>query len=816
MSAIRLRLRCELRAHPWSAAAVVGAIGLLGALALVTVAGARRTDSALARQTRAARASNVALIPHSSGNPHGPRFTLAGIRGLPEVQDAYAMPYLYFSARTSSGRLLSFSDLHLHDSPDPAVGRTLDRVEIVAGRRADPSAAGELMVSAPDARRLGLHVGSRLHVRFGSPSQEPGLSRRVNDPAVDPATLAYTGPRVTLQVVGLYAGLGTLAVDFGGAVIYRPALLTAAFYRRYHARAAEQPLFFARLRHGGASTAGFARSLARLTPGGGSGYLPLGGVTAQLQRRVGADVVLLWALAPILAAIGLLAVAQALGRLSAGAADSGELATLHALGMTRRQLLGLELTRAGVLAVPGVLLAVALAIALSPLTPVGDVARLAEPHPGIRIDWTVLAPGAAVTLLLAVAAGLPGAIAAVRMAVTPPGGPTGRPPGQADTALARQLARLPLTGMLGARMVLAGGPSRARSVAAPIAVSAIPIAALAATLCCVASFGNLTRTPRLYGQSWELALGGGGAGDIASTVARLHHDPLVAQVTPASRALVTIDGRSVGLLGLGSGTPTSRSTHPTVIAGRYPTRADDILLGRMTLDELHRRVGETVTVSLGPRSRRLRIVGMGVVPAVNETLRLGVGGVLTLAGLRALEPAAAPGYAFVRLRDDTPSAMRRFDRTYGTVAALAGVPSDLTDVRDAESGGEPLAIALLAVVATASLLQLLASGLRRRRHELAVLKALGFTPTQLRALIAWQAVTATLVSLAVGLPLGALAGRWVWLIITEQLGVASVAIVPIAQLALFAACAVAIAMLVAVVPGHVAARIRPGAALRTE
>jgi hypothetical protein len=50
------------------------------------------------------------------------------------------------------------------------------------------------------------------------------------------------------------------------------------------------------------------------------------------------------------------------------------------------------MTRAGWIGVGSAAIAVVVAVALSPLTPIG-VARRAELHPGVLADWPVLAAG---------------------------------------------------------------------------------------------------------------------------------------------------------------------------------------------------------------------------------------------------------------------------------------------------------------------------------------------------------------------------------------------------------------------------------------
>ncbi len=95
----------------------------------------------------------------------------------------------------------------------------------------------------------------------------------------------------------------------------------------------------------------------------------------------------------------------------------------------------------------------------------------------------------------------------------------------------------------------------------------------------------------------------------------------------------------------------------------------------------------------------------------------------------------------------------------------------------------------------------LTAGVRRRRRDLAVLKALGFTRSQLRAVVAWQAS-----ALAAGA-----------LVIANAAGVAPQATValPVVLLAVPAA-TVVLANLIAAFPGRGAARLRPASVLRTE
>jgi predicted lysophospholipase L1 biosynthesis ABC-type transport system permease subunit len=132
-------------------------------------------------------------------------------------------------------------------------------------------------------------------------------------------------------------------------------------------------------------------------------------------------------------------------------------------------------------------------------------------------------------------------------------------------------------------------------------------------------------------------------------------------------------------------------------------------------------------------------------------------------------------------------------------------------------GGQPLALALgLAAAAVVSLALTLLSLVRRRRQELALLKTLGMTRRQVRAIIAWQTTLTLTISVIAGGTLGAAAGRWAWRAFANSLGIAPVTEIPVLALALGLLALVAAGNLAAAVPAAIAARTRPAAALRAE
>jgi ABC-type antimicrobial peptide transport system permease subunit len=131
--------------------------------------------------------------------------------------------------------------------------------------------------------------------------------------------------------------------------------------------------------------------------------------------------------------------------------------------------------------------------------------------------------------------------------------------------------------------------------------------------------------------------------------------------------------------------------------------------------------------------------------------------------------------------------------------------------------GLPVALAVfVGLVALLAVGFALVIAVRRRRRELAVLKTLGFARRQVRATIAWQASTVAAVGLVVGIPLGLVTGRVVWLAVADELGVATDPTWPVLGVLLLVPAALLAVNVIAMFPALRAANTRPAAVLRSE
>ncbi len=142
-------------------------------------------------------------------------------------------------------------------------------------------------------------------------------------------------------------------------------------------------------------------------------------------------------------------------------------------------------------------------------------------------------------------------------------------------------------------------------------------------------------------------------------------------------------------------------------------------------------------------------------------------------------------------------------------------PEDLVNFGRVDAAPALIAT-LMAVVAAALLAHTLATAVRRRRRDLAVLKTLGFARRQVSLAVATQANALVVPALLVGVPVGVALGRWGWTTVAQQLHVVSEPVVPVVALVLVVPGALLVANLAAAAPAWAARRTSPATTLRSE
>jgi hypothetical protein len=274
------------------------------------------------------------------------------------------------------------------------------------------------------------------------------------------------------------------------------------------------------------------------------------------------------------------------------------------------------------------------------------------------------------------------------------------------------------------------------------------------------------------------------------------------------------------------------------------------------LQQLHKHVGQSVVLTFGsPQNApiyvpptRLLIVGTATLPAigypssVSDHTSMGTGALVSI-GIEppALQKAQAnpdplqngPSMVLVRMQRGvsastgranvqrivsvTNKALAADPKAAGDTIAVLGVqrPAEIVNYRS--MGSPPIILASgLALGAIVALAMTLAATVRRRRRDLALLKALGFTHRQLRACVAWQATVAAAVGAVIGVPVGIALGRQLWILFARSIYAVPEPTVPPLAVILVVFGALLLANLAAALPGRIAANTPPSLVLRAE
>ncbi len=501
------------------------------------------------------------------------------------------------------------------------------------------------------------------------------------------------------------------------------------------------------------------------------------------------------------------------------ALDAGDHQTLRALGMTTTQLTVAALCRAMLVALAAAVLAPAVAVALSPLFPIG-LAATAEIRPGVSVDVGVLAAGAALTLVLVL---LRAGLSAWRVART---AATASHAGAAPVRRSRVAdalagAGLPAPAATGVRLSLEPGPNGAAvAVRGAMVVAAAAVAGVMAALIFGTSLGALAGNPRQQGWNWDVIVGNPNSqGDVASRdIPLLGANPAVGSFAGVVfTSGLRLAGHQVDAAAIDS---ERGEVFPTVVEGREPRQADEILVGSATLAAIGHHVGDTVEAQAGDRRMTVRVVGRAVTtpPPGMAASGMNKGAIVTGAAARQLFPDAAPPSLFlVRYAAgvDRGAARASLERDFPGIVLGFTTADEVGNLR--RVGGLPFVLAALLVVLGAGVMgHALVTTIRRRRQDLAVLKTLGFVRRQVTATVAWQATTVAVIALVAGLPLGIALGRWSWALVVGQLGSRSAAVIPVGDVVVVVLATVVLVNLLAGAPGWVAARLRPATVLRAQ
>lgn len=232
----------------------------------------------------------------------------------------------------------------------------------------------------------------------------------------------------------------------------------------------------------------------------------------------------------------------------------------------------------------------------------------------------------------------------------------------------------------------------------------------------------------------------------------------------------------------------------------------------MTGDSL---VGQTI----GGKQRDLLVVGTVVLPPT-DVYRLDVGAVLTPEAHAELEVGEPASSFALKYPDeaDVDALEAELVRDYGLSFSIFTQPQVPGSVRHL-SEARDIAVALGAfflAIGVVGLFHALVVSTRRRRGDLAVLRALGFRRAQVRSAVSIEALVLGLAALLVGVPLGLAAGRLVWRSMVEDLGVLAEPQMPWLLVVTVPPALVLLALLASWIPGRSAVLQDPTEQPRSE
>jgi hypothetical protein len=824
------RFQASFRRRCTGYLSVVVLIGSVGGLALASVAGARRTESSFPTYVASTNPSTIELLSTYDDPALGlntgydPRLAQK-IAHLPLVRRSTTA--IIFDGNIN---LTAIKGLHPHvlagESPASFVGSlngefsTVDRATLVEGRLANPLSLNEAVMNDQAAKEMGLHIGSVVQVPFYTDAQ--GQSSNPGKPFLV----------VKVKMVGEIVPLGDVVQSdintLGSAeVIFSPALTRVLAPKC--ATGTETGL---QLNNGDRNAKRVLAEVNRIDPDAEKfGEQVISSFLPPVQQAIEPEAIALAVFGGIAGLAVMMIAALMIGRILR--VESEETATLRALGADRTMMLSDQ--SIGVLGavVIGSLVAVAIAIGLSPLAPLGPV-RPVYPNPGVAFDWTALGFGC---LILVVGLGALALLFASREVrrITSRGFSQ---PRTREPLLVRFVANSGLSISTVTVMRFALEPGRGRN-SAPVRLAilgaVLAVTVLTTTVTFGASLSSLVSHPSLYGWNWNYAMlsSFAGAEDLPShqIASLLSRDKDIQAWSGVNFTDARLDGEPVNVLAQRPGARVA----PPLLSGHGLNAANQIVLGSTTLAQLHKKVGDSVTLTNGiSKPTKLLVVGTATMPAFKD-VGMGLGAVASTsvfpAALLNIQGSQIPGpnVILIRVRPGVrPTAayhsLEEVNKEVNAIPAAGGSGGGvITVLRPIEivnfhsMGTTPTIFATsLASGAIVALGFILGASVRRRRRDLALLKTLGFIQRQLSAAIAWQATVAALIGVIVGMPLGIVSGRELWILFARIIDAVPDPTAPIPSLILIGVGSLVFANLDAVIPGRIAARTSTALVLRSE
>lgn len=816
--------RTWLRRHVLATMALVVLVALVSGAASGALAASRRSSSALDR-----------FLDHNQPptlQVYGERLDLDAVEALPEVVGSNQGAYGLMTVEGPGGG--PFPPGVINPFITTAVkGERSFRPYVVDGSEPSVTAPDEVAIDEDAAARLGADVGDVLRLRFFVPEQ---IEELYEGGGAFPEPMGE-GTEVTVSgIVRHPFDLNPTKSDEIDAVSLASAdiHLYEGFWDAHRAGVAAfggdgdgAELLLRR----GAADAPAVKAAIRAMPGGADVAVEQRNdsldAVADARQTVSFESVALVVFGILTILVGVVIAAQGIGRQLRS--ELAQRDVLSGIGLTRRDIAVATAVRSAVVALVGAGGGVVVAWASSAYTPIG-FARRAEIDPGPSFDAPVMV-GAAVVAALSVVSWsawvgwrTPGTTRATGFGA---GGRLASAAGHVGAPIPVVVELSQLTGR-----PRGGGRTPLRSSLGAVVFA---LAAVVAVGVFTTSMERFVDVPAQHGWTWDLI-----AGDTDDPNVQEQGPDLLAgnddvdgfaSVWIGYEDFVSAEGAAGDIAVAGIETLAG----DTYVAMREGERADDpdeVVLGQRTLEEIGADVGDEVTLT-GPREAvTFRVVGTAVLhELVGGGFELDEGAVFSPEGLGLLFAGAedvrvsdsefGEGTLLARFLIDVADgvevseATASIRRDFGPTIIPHVPPLDVAGLGGTRS--LPVAFGILvAVLGVASLVHLLLVTVRRRRHEFAVLAALGARRRQVAATVASLATAVAVIALVIGVPLGVVGGRIGWLTLADVVGAPTAAVVPALAIVAVIVGVVVMGNVVAAVPAALARRLHPAEILRSE